>query len=92
MLQVKHCLTFNEPYGFTWLGYGEGTHAPGIQQPNTYPYMAAHNVIKSYAAAWHAYDNDFRPIQNGYFFLDIFYSIGSSCSNLFTKHTSTIRS
>ncbi len=66
LLQVKHWLTFNEPFVFVWLGYGEGTNAPGIRQPDTYPYLTAHNVIKAHAAAWHAYNNDFRHIQNGY--------------------------
>lgn len=64
--QVKHWITHNEPYETCWSAYGLGEDAPGFKDnPGTYPYRCAHNLIKSHAAVWHMYDKEFRPTQKG---------------------------
>lgn len=39
--RVKHWITFNEPWVFTWLGYAKGEHAPGRQSNNPGSALAA---------------------------------------------------
>jgi len=72
--RVKHWITFNEPLSFTNLGYGTGTHAPGrcsdrsvCTEGNsaTEPYIAAHNVLLSHAAAVAVYRNNYQQKQKG---------------------------
>jgi beta-glucosidase len=58
---VKLWLTFNEPWTFCQLGYGDGTHAPGRCTNRTVcppggnssieSYLCAHNVLLSHSAA-----------------------------------------
>jgi beta-glucosidase len=50
--RVKHWITLNEPWVFSWLGYGYGTHAPG-KRSNTpaQPLLAAHNALLAHGAA-----------------------------------------
>ena len=62
---MKLWLTFNEPWVTTWLGYGIDVFAPGIYSPATGTYVVTHHIIKSHAEAWHTYDRQFRPTQNG---------------------------
>ncbi|XP_064613344.1 lactase/phlorizin hydrolase-like [Liolophura sinensis] len=64
--RVKFWITFNEPWSTTWMGYGTGESAPGIQAPATAPYTAAHNIIRSHVKAYHSYRNLFQPTQQGY--------------------------
>jgi len=63
--RVKRWLTFNEPYVVSWLGYGNGIFAPGVQSPATGVYIATHHIIKAHAAAWHTYDDIYRPLYQG---------------------------
>nr|XP_028599616.1 cytosolic beta-glucosidase-like isoform X1 [Podarcis muralis]XP_028599617.1 cytosolic beta-glucosidase-like isoform X1 [Podarcis muralis]XP_028599618.1 cytosolic beta-glucosidase-like isoform X1 [Podarcis muralis] len=63
--RVKLWITINEPYVMAELGYAEGTMAPGIKELGTGAYLAAHNMIKAHAAAWHTYDRLFRKTQGG---------------------------
>ncbi|KAM8857137.1 lactase/phlorizin hydrolase [Synchiropus picturatus] len=60
--KVKFWITLNEPYIVANLGYGYGTFAPGIIGKQ---YIAAHNLIKAHAEAWHLYNDKFRPTQKG---------------------------
>eukprot|EP00064_Thunnus_orientalis_P000418 superscaffoldBa00000021_g419 len=57
--RVKFWITLNEPYIVANLGYGYGTFAPGKQ------YIAAHNLIKAHAEAWHLYNDKYRATQGG---------------------------
>jgi len=63
--RVKLWLTINEPYIFSYHGYGTGILAPGYRIPDVGPYQAGHNLIKAHAEAWHTYDNEFRQKQKG---------------------------
>ncbi len=38
--RVKHWITFNEPWVFTWLGYVMGVHAPGLTSTSPAPAFA----------------------------------------------------
>ncbi|KAG7233902.1 hypothetical protein INR49_006464, partial [Caranx melampygus] len=60
--RVKFWITLNEPYIVANLGYGYGTFAPGIVGKQ---YMAAHNLIKAHAEAWHLYNDKYRASQGG---------------------------
>ncbi|ELU13710.1 hypothetical protein CAPTEDRAFT_98427 [Capitella teleta] len=63
--RVKSWITFNEPYVFITMGYGQGAHAPGLQSPGEKVYTVAHVVLKAHAEAWHSYNELFRPTQDG---------------------------
>ncbi|XP_068186259.1 lactase/phlorizin hydrolase-like [Antennarius striatus] len=60
--KVKFWITLNEPYIVANLGYGYGTFAPGIYGKQ---YVAAHNLIKAHAEAWHLYNDNYRASQGG---------------------------
>ncbi|CAJ1078805.1 lactase-phlorizin hydrolase-like [Xyrichtys novacula] len=60
--RVKFWITLNEPYIVANLGYGYGTFAPGIFGKQ---YIAAHNLIKAHAEAWHLYNDMYRARQGG---------------------------
>ncbi|XP_074551426.1 uncharacterized protein LOC141808651 [Halichoeres trimaculatus] len=60
--RVKFWITLNEPYIVANLGYGYGTFAPGIFGKQ---YIAAHNLIKAHAEAWHLYNDKYRATQGG---------------------------
>ena len=62
---MKWWITFNEPWIVAWVGYGNGDFAPGVVGPGTSVYVAAHNIIKAHAEAWHTYNDDFRQQQQG---------------------------
>ncbi|XP_048245897.1 lactase-phlorizin hydrolase-like [Haliotis rufescens] len=63
--RVKFWITFNEPLVVAVGGYGDGGKAPGLHQPGTYPYIVAHNIIKSHASTYRLYDEEFRALQKG---------------------------
>ncbi|XP_059072889.1 beta-glucosidase 6-like [Cryptomeria japonica] len=78
--RVKHWLTFNEPHGFSISGYDLGMEAPGrcsISIPivnhgvckfgnsSTEPYIVAHNVLLSHAAAVQTYRTKYTKTQGG---------------------------
>ena len=66
LTQVQYWITFNEPFVACWLGYGINVHAPGIgDNPGSYPYQCAHNVIRSHAKAWHLYNDTYRQTHQG---------------------------
>ena len=62
---MKLWLTFNEPYVFSVEGYEIGVHAPGIKDFGFSCYAATHTILKAHAKAYHAYDQEFRPTQQG---------------------------
>uniref|UniRef100_A0A3B5Q216 Lactase n=1 Tax=Xiphophorus maculatus TaxID=8083 RepID=A0A3B5Q216_XIPMA len=63
--KVQLWITFNEPFIIAILGHVQGTHAPGIDRPDTLPYIVSHNIIKAHAEAWHVYNDKYRASQNG---------------------------
>ena len=64
--QVKYWITINEPWIVASQGYGYGSKAPGVVDPDgTYMYRVGHNVLKAHAAVYHLYDDEYRQQQNG---------------------------
>ncbi|CAL9158419.1 beta-glucosidase 25-like isoform X1 [Musa acuminata AAA Group] len=74
--RVKHWITFNEPHGFSIQGYDTGLQAPGRcsilshmlcrrGKSSTEPYIVAHNILLSHAAAFHTYKLHFKEKQKG---------------------------
>ncbi|ESO98170.1 hypothetical protein LOTGIDRAFT_239074 [Lottia gigantea] len=59
--RVDTWITLNEPWVFTYKGYGGGSFAPGIKDsPGVYPYIVAHNAIRAHAAAYHQYHDVYK--------------------------------
>ncbi|MED6150863.1 putative beta-glucosidase 41 [Stylosanthes scabra] len=74
--RVKHWVTFNEPHNFALHGYDLGIQAPGRcsllghlickkGKSSTEPYIVAHNILLSHAAAYHCYQQHFKERQGG---------------------------
>lgn len=74
--RVKHWMTFNEPHGIAIQGYDYGVQAPGrcsilghlfckTGKSSVEPYVVAHNVLLSHAAAYRTYHNNFKERQQG---------------------------
>ena len=69
-MQVKYWITFNEPYSTCLFGYEWGVHAPGrVDNSGLNAYMCSYNIIKSHAAAYHTYRQQFWSSQRGEFIL-----------------------
>ncbi|PIM98196.1 Beta-glucosidase, lactase phlorizinhydrolase [Handroanthus impetiginosus] len=74
--RVKHWMTFNEPHGIAIQGYDLGVQAPGrcsilghlickAGKSSVEPYIVAHNILLSHAAAYHNYQINFKESQRG---------------------------
>ncbi|KAG1934609.1 klotho [Pimephales promelas] len=63
--EVRYWITMHNPFLLAALGYGTGAHAPGVAGGRADPFIAAHNLIRAHAKAWHVYDQHFRAHQNG---------------------------
>ncbi|XP_042029198.1 putative beta-glucosidase 41 [Salvia splendens] len=74
--RVKHWMTFNEPHGIAMQGYNFGVQAPGrcsilghlickAGESSVEPYVVAHNVLLSHAAAYRTYHTNFKKNQKG---------------------------
>ncbi|XP_038989653.1 furostanol glycoside 26-O-beta-glucosidase-like isoform X2 [Phoenix dactylifera] len=72
--RVKHWITLNEPWTFSSLGYGLGTHAPGrcskilgcpCGDSTVEPYIVTHNLILAHAEAARLYKDKFQASQQG---------------------------
>ncbi|KAH0849406.1 hypothetical protein HID58_096431 [Brassica napus] len=74
--RVKYWITFNEPRGLTIQGYDTGIQAPGRcsllghwfckeGKSSVEPYVVAHNILLSHAAAYHTYQRHFKKKQGG---------------------------
>ncbi|HEU4741883.1 MAG TPA: GH1 family beta-glucosidase [Meiothermus sp.] len=48
--RVKHWITFNEPWVFCYLGYGNGLHAPGVKEVRK-AVQATHHVLLAHGRA-----------------------------------------
>ncbi|CAH1965313.1 unnamed protein product [Acanthoscelides obtectus] len=62
---VKHWATINEPKQICHAGYGIGIGAPGIRSAGLGEYLCAKYVLIAHASAYHVYDKEFRPSQQG---------------------------
>nr|CAH7737287.1 unnamed protein product [Callosobruchus chinensis] len=62
---VKHWATINEPKQICHAGYGIGIGAPGITSGGVGEYLCAKYVLLAHASAYHVYDKEFRPTQQG---------------------------
>lgn len=71
--RVKYWITFNEPHGFSIQGYDTGLQAPGRcsifgrvfckrGKSSVEPYIVAHNILLSHAAAYQNYKLNFRVL------------------------------
>ncbi|XP_030025072.2 myrosinase 1 [Manduca sexta] len=69
--KVKHWITINEPKEICYLGYATGLLAPRIKGSGYADYMCSKNVLMAHAKAYHIYDEEFRPKQNGSIFISI---------------------
>lgn len=58
--RVRHWATFNEPRIFTWLGYMEGLHAPGLTDWAS-GVQAAHHVMLAHGAAFRQLRQNLGP-------------------------------
>ncbi|CAH8279666.1 unnamed protein product [Arabidopsis lyrata] len=74
--RVKYWITFNEPHGVSIQGYDTGIQAPGRcsllghwfckeGKSSVEPYVVAHNILLSHAAAYHTYQRNFKEKQRG---------------------------
>lgn len=62
---VKLWSTFNEPDQTCQAGYGTAEKAPLINSDGIADYLCTHTLLKAHARAYHIYDEEFRPTQNG---------------------------
>ncbi|KAJ8412476.1 hypothetical protein AAFF_G00128120 [Aldrovandia affinis] len=62
---VKFWITIDNPFVVAWHGYGTGIMAPGIKNDPDLPFRVGHNLLKAHAAAWHVYNERYRPLQGG---------------------------
>lgn len=72
--KIHHYFTINEPQCFIGLGYGQGTHAPGLKLSAADNFLAVHNVLLAHGRAVRAlrkYGGDVRVglAQNGRIFV-----------------------
>ncbi|KAL8033812.1 hypothetical protein ABFX02_13G180500 [Erythranthe guttata] len=74
--RVKHWMTINEPWCFSYLGYTLGVFAPGRCSNSVSstctggdsavePYIATHNQLLSHAAAVNLYKTKYQEVQKG---------------------------
>ncbi|KAI9093261.1 hypothetical protein K1719_027275 [Acacia pycnantha] len=74
--RVKYWVTFNEPHNFALHGYDLGIQAPGRcsilghflcrkGKSSTEPYIVAHHILLSHAAAYRTYQQHFKERQGG---------------------------
>ncbi|XP_037297612.1 lactase-phlorizin hydrolase [Manduca sexta] len=69
--RVKHWITINEPKEICYMGYGPGLAAPRINGSGYAEYLCSKNLLMAHAKAYHIYDEEFRPKQNGTIFISI---------------------
>ncbi|CAN0898440.1 Beta-glucosidase 24 [Linum grandiflorum] len=74
--RVKHWITLNEPYSFSFNGYGYGNLAPGRYSKSvnsnctkgdssTEPYLVSHNQLLAHASAVKVYRDKYQEKQKG---------------------------
>ncbi|KAG8646344.1 beta-glucosidase 12 [Manihot esculenta] len=81
--RVKYWMTFNEPWALSGFAYDEGIFAPGrcsswvnrqcrAGNSSTEPYIIAHHLLLSHAAAVRVYRKHYKPIQGGQIGITLF--------------------
>ncbi|OAY40094.1 beta-glucosidase 24 [Manihot esculenta] len=81
--RVKYWMTLNGPWTLIEFGYDKGVHAPGRCSPwvndqclsgnsSTEPYIVAHNLLLSHAAAVQVYREKYQKLQNGKIGISLF--------------------
>ncbi|PSN35602.1 Myrosinase 1 [Blattella germanica] len=63
--RVKYWITFNEAKTFTEGYESDSGHAPALDAAGYGKYLSAHTVVRAHAKAYHLYDEEFRPTQQG---------------------------
>ncbi|PSS24494.1 Beta-glucosidase, partial [Actinidia chinensis var. chinensis] len=73
--RVKHWFTLNEPYTYSYYGYGTGTMPPGrcsnyigtcaAGDSSTEPYIVTHHLIIAHGATVKLYREKYKPYQRG---------------------------
>ncbi|CAJ1078803.1 lactase-phlorizin hydrolase-like [Xyrichtys novacula] len=63
--RVKTWNTFSSPWVVSHAGYGTGEHPPEVKDYVVASYQVTHNILKSHAEAWHAYNDKYRKTQGG---------------------------
>jgi len=53
-----------DPLGVAYQGYGDGSYAPGVTEPETAPYQVAHRLIQAHSKVYRMYKQEFAA-QNG---------------------------
>ncbi|KAJ6725131.1 GLYCOSYL HYDROLASE [Salix viminalis] len=98
--RVKYWITLNEPQKFSSAGYDSGDFAPGRSSEwvnetyckkgnsSTEPYIVAHHLLFSHAAAVNTYKEKYQASQNG----KIGITLNTPCSNSTDDHDAAKRS
>ncbi|XP_048001416.1 lactase-phlorizin hydrolase-like [Leguminivora glycinivorella] len=63
--RVKFWITFNEPMQICYQGYGSVTKMPELNATGIGEYLCAKHLVMGHARAYHAYNNEFKPVQGG---------------------------
>lgn len=63
--RVKYWFTFNEPKNICLKGFGYYTSLLVEEISGISEYWCSYNVLRTHAAIYHMYDEEFRPSQNG---------------------------
>ncbi|XP_018332984.1 myrosinase 1-like [Agrilus planipennis] len=63
--RVRYWITFNEPKQFCQEGHGEAYYAPALNMSGVADYLCGHNLLRSHAAAYHLYNDIYRPLFGG---------------------------
>lgn len=63
--RAKMWITMNEPREVCYQGYGLNSMAPRLDFPGVGEYLCAKNLLVAHAKAYHIYNNEFKPRQNG---------------------------
>ncbi|XP_015759806.1 PREDICTED: lactase-phlorizin hydrolase-like [Acropora digitifera] len=63
--RVRWWITFNEPWEAALLAHGLGIFPPNKKDIQSAPYKVAYVMLLAHAKAWHTYDQEFRPMQQG---------------------------
>lgn len=69
--RVKYWNTVNEPNQICYFGYETELLAPGLKILGIGSYLCVKNLLLAHATAYHMYDKEFRPQQNGVIFITI---------------------
>lgn len=63
--RVKNFITFNEAGQVCYEGYGSVTKAPMLNLTGVGEYICARNLVLAHAKAYHIYNDEFKPTQDG---------------------------